>query len=550
MGSEWLSSGPLTPTAEQAAALQEISQVFDSGKFSTILLHGVTGSGKTEVYSRAIERCLESGKTALLLVPEIGLTPAVAERFVARFGERVAVLHSGLTPQERSAEWWRLRRGEARIAVGTRSAVFAPVENLGLVIVDEEQDSSYKQGETPRYHGRDTAVVRAKLEGAVVVLGSATPSLETTYQARSGRYKCLVMEKRVADRALAPVKVIDMRAEFEQTGKNELLSPPLVQGMQEALAGSGQVLVLRNRRGYSNFVLCRRCGVAVPCINCSISLTYHRRRNQLVCHYCGYSRGVPKTCEKCESKHLYFVGEGTEKVEEAVQAALPGARVARLDRDTAAGKRQAEKILRSFVRGELDVLVGTQMIAKGHDFQGVTLVGVVSVDSLLGLPDFRAAERTFQLLTQVAGRAGRGALPGRVLVQSYHPDHYAVQFGAAQDYGGFYEKEMHFRRLMHYPPFAALANVVVRGRKVEDAIRYAKELQNFFGAAGESKVRVLGPAPAPIARLKKDYRFHFLLKSPDRSALQKLLRQMAEFGNKQKIPAGTVLADVDPLSLL
>lgn len=550
LSGDWLSAGPVEPTEEQAAALGEIHNFLRAGKFSTALLHGVTGSGKTEVYARAIQACLEAGKTALLMVPEIALTPAVAEQFVQRFSGQVAVLHSGLTPQERSQEWWRLRRGEARIAVGTRSAVFAPVENLGLIIVDEEQDASYKQGETPRYHGRDTAVVRAKFEGAVVLLGSATPALETTYQVRRGSYHLLTMPSRVANRELAPVTVVDMGAEFKETGKSEILSRALVSGLQETLAGGGQALVLRNRRGYSNFLLCRKCGVPVQCVNCSISLTYHRRRNRLVCHYCGYSRGVPKRCEQCGSEHLYFVGEGTEKVEEAVQEAVPGARVARLDRDTAGGRRQGEAILRKFVRGEVDVLVGTQMIAKGHDFQGVTLVGVISADALLGLPDFRAAERTFQLLTQVAGRAGRGELPGKVLVQSYHTDHYAVQLGAAQDYNGFYEKEMHFRRLMHYPPFVALTNVVVRDRKLDAAIRVSKMLQSFFAGKKTSNLRALGPAPAPIARLKGDYRFHFLLKSPDRRAMQKLLRELAAYTGQERIPAGTVLVDVDPLSLI
>ena len=549
---DWLSDAPLALTGEQERAMEEVEELLRAERFSTVLLHGVTGSGKTEVYSRTIRLCLEAGRTAVLMVPEIALTPAVVEQFVARFGDKVAVLHSGLSPQERSAEWWRLRRGEARVGVGTRSAVFAPVERLGVIIVDEEQDASYKQGETPRYHGRDTAVVRAKLEGAVAVLGSATPALETTYQARARRYQLLSMPSRVAGRELAPVTVVDMRAAFEETGKSELLSRPLVAGLQEALAAGGQALVLRNRRGYANFALCRKCGAAIQCIQCSISLTYHRRRNRLVCHYCGYRRGVPRQCEACGSDHLQFIGEGTEKVEEAIRSALPGARIARLDRDTATGRREAERILRQFVRGETDVLVGTQMIAKGHDFRGVTLVGVVSADALLGLPDFRAAERTFQLLTQVAGRAGRGELPGRVFVQAYHPDHYAVQLGAAQDYEGFYEKEMHFRRLMHYPPFVALANVLIRDRKLETAIATARRLQEFFAATQSQpeKLRVLGPAPAPLARLKLDYRFHFLLKSSDRPALQKLLREMAAFQRKARIAPGAVIVDVDPLTLL
>ena len=547
---DWVSNGALVLTREQERALEEIERLQSAGRFATVLLHGVTGSGKTEVYSHAIQRCLEQGRTALLLVPEIALTPAVAEQFVARFGHRVAVLHSGLSARERSAEWWRLRRGEACVAVGTRSAVFAPVENLGLVIVDEEQDGSYKQGETPRYHGRDTAVVRAKFEGAVAILGSATPALETSYHARSGRYQLLAMTSRVANRSLAAVTLVDMRVEFEETRKAELFSRALAKGIEEALASGGQVLLLRNRRGYANFLLCRKCGAAVQCADCSIALAFHRGRGRLLCHYCGYARGVPSNCEKCGSEHLYYVGEGSEKVEEVVRRTFPAARVARLDRDTAAGRGQAERILRRFVRGELDILVGTQMIAKGHDFQGVSLVGVLSADSILGLPDFRAAERTFQLLTQVAGRAGRGELPGRVLVQTYYPDHYAIRFGAAQDYERFYGQEMRFRRLLRYPPFTALANVVVRQRKLDAAIRTARQLQEFFQHRSVPNLRVLGPAPAPIARLKKDYRFQFLLKSPDRSALQQLLRAMADYARQKQIAPGAVLVDVDPLSLL
>ena len=548
---DWAGGPPPLLTGEQERALEEIERRLAEGRFATVLLQGVTGSGKTEVYSRAIQSCLERGRTALLLVPEIALTPAVAELFAARFGDRVAVLHSGLTPRERSTQWWRLRRGEARVAVGTRSAVFAPLENLGVVIVDEEQDASYKQGESPRYHGRDTAVVRAKLEGALALLGSATPALETSYHARSGRYLRVGLESRVGDRPLAAVRVIDMRAEFQETKKAALFSRALTAGLERALAAGGQALVLLNRRGYANFLLCRKCGATAQCANCSISLTFHRARGRLVCHYCGFARGVPKSCEQCGSEHVQFVGEGAEKVEEAVRQAFPQARVARLDRDVAAGPaRRGEQILRRFVRGELDVLVGTQMIAKGHDFQGVTLVGVVSADVILGLPDFRAAERTFQLLTQVAGRAGRGELPGEVLVQTYYPDHYAVRFGAAQDYEGFYEQELRFRRLLHYPPFTALANLVVRERRLDAAVRAARQVQQFFQAQRASEVRVLGPAPAPLARLKKEYRFQFLLKSPDRAALQAALRAVLAYAREKEIPAGSVLVDVDPISLL
>jgi primosomal protein N' (replication factor Y) len=547
---DWAEAAVPVLTSEQERALVEIERLLTKGGFAPVLLQGVTGSGKTEVYSRAVQGALDRGRTALLLVPEIALTPAVAELFAARFGDRVAVLHSRLTPRERSAEWWRLRRGEARIAVGTRSAVFAPLENLGVVIVDEEQDASYKQAETPRYHGRDTAVVRAKREGAVVILGSATPALESSYHARAGRYTRLELESRVGERPLATVRVIDMRAEFQETKKATLFSRALAEGLERTLADRSQALVLLNRRGYANFLLCRQCGTAVQCAHCSISLTYHRGRGRLLCHYCGFARAAPKTCERCGSEHLHYVGEGAEKVEQEVARLFPSARVARLDRDSAAGRRRAEQILRRFVRGELDLLVGTQMIAKGHDFQGVTLVGVVSADVLLGLPDFRAAERTFQLLTQVAGRAGRGARPGTVLVQTHYPEHYAIRCAAEQNFGAFYEQELQFRRLLHYPPFTVLANVVVRARRPEAALRWVRVLQEFFSRRETPGLKILGPAPAPIARLQRVHRFQFLVKSTDRKALQETLRAAVGHAREKQAPPGAVVVDVDPMSLL
>ncbi|MBI4461794.1 MAG: primosomal protein N' [Acidobacteria bacterium] len=547
---EWAAPPEPVLTAEQERALSELERLLAGGMFATLLVQGVTGSGKTELYSRAIQRCVAAGHTALLLVPEIALTPAVAALFQARFGDQVAVLHSGLSAGERTVAWWRLRRGEAHIAVGTRSAVFAPVANLGLVIVDEEQDSSYKQEETPRYHGRDVAVVRAKLEGALAVLGTATPALESSYQARSGNYQWVRLEQRVAGRPLATVEVVDMRQEFQETKTPALFSRRLREGIESTLASGGQVLVLLNRRGYAALLLCRKCGATVQCPNCSISLTYHRARRRLVCHYCGSARPVPARCPRCQSEHLYFVGEGTERVEEELRKCFPAARVGRLDRDAARRRRAHERILRQFARGGLDILTGTQMIAKGHDFPRVTLVGVVSADGILGLPDFRAGERTFQLLTQVAGRAGRGELPGRVIVQSYYPDHYAIQFGARQDYDGFYEQELRFRRLLHYPPFTALANVVVRERRLEVALQYARWLEKILAPESAPAVRVLGPAPAPLARLRADYRFQFLLKSSDRRALQRRLRSVLEAVRTKKVPPGAVVVDVDPLTLL
>ena len=536
--------------AEQQRALAEIQGWLDAGAFTVGLLYGVTGSGKTEVYLRAVERALARGRTALILVPEIALTLWVGRLCRAWFGDGVAVLHSGLPDAERSREWWRVRRGEARVAVGTRSAVFAPLENLGLVIVDEEQEASYKQEETPRYNGRDTAIVRAKLENAAVVLGSATPSLESFYHARTGKYRLLQLETRVENRPLADVEVVDLREDFRQTHRTGPVSETLRAAIAERLEQGTQALVLINRRGYSWFVLCRSCGAAVQCQNCSISLTYHKRRDRLICHYCGYSTRVPKRCPKCDSEYVHFLGEGSEQIEERLRELFPDARTARLDRDTARTKRDYQKVLGAFAAGKLDLLVGTQMVAKGHDFQRVTLVGVVAADTALSMPDFRAAERTFQLLTQVAGRAGRGELPGTVLVETYYPEHYAIQHAARQDYLGFFEKELHFRRLMHYPPFTALANVVVRDPKVEDAIRWSRQLAGFFAPQESRGLKVLGPAAAPHARLKREFRFQFLLKAPKRTQLTRVLAACLDFCAQKQIPDNAVLVDVDPLSLL
>ncbi len=539
--------------AEQESAVKAIRARFELGEFGVLLLHGVTGSGKTEVYMRSVQETLARGKTALVLVPEIALTLWIGRQCRAWFGARfegVAVLHSALSDVERAREWWRVRNGEARVVVGTRSAVFAPLENLGLIIVDEEQENSYKQEETPRYHGRDVAIVRAKMEGAVALLGSATPSLETYHHARSGKYELLTLASRVANRPLASVEVVDMREDFQQTHQSSPISASLHAGIQECLAQKTQALVLINRRGYSWSVLCRSCGASVQCVNCSISMTYHKHRNRLECHYCGSTQAVPKECPKCQSKYVYFFGEGSEHLEERLRKEFPGARIARLDRDTARTKRQYQETLGAFAGGALDILVGTQMLAKGHDFQRVTLVGVVSADSSLSLPDFRAAERTFQLLTQVAGRAGRGELPGRALIQTYYPEHYAFQDAVRQDYPAFFEREIHFRRMMQYPPLTSLANVIVRDTSPEKAIRWSRQLSEYFSPHDGKGVRILGPATAPLARLKKEHRFQFLLKSPKRSVLTKVLGGAMAYCDAKEIPQTAVLVDMDPLSLL
>jgi primosomal protein N' (replication factor Y) len=539
--------------AEQESALKLVRSRFELGEFGVLLLHGVTGSGKTEVYMRAVQETLARGKTAIILVPEIALTLWIGRQCRAWFGARfegVAVLHSALSDVERAREWWRVRNGEARVVVGTRSAIFAPLENLGLIIVDEEQESSYKQEETPRYHGRDVAIVRAKMENAAALLGSATPSLETYHHARSGKYELLTLASRVEKRSMASVEIIDLRDDFAKTHQTSPISGALHAGIQECLAQKTQALVLINRRGYSWSVLCRSCGASVQCENCSISMTHHKQRNRLECHYCGSLKPIPKQCPKCQSKYVYFFGEGSEHLEERLRKEFPGARIARLDRDTARTKRQYQETLGAFAAGALDILVGTQMLAKGHDFQRVTLVGVISADSSLSLPDFRAAERTFQLLTQVAGRAGRGELPGRVLIQTYYPEHYAIQDAVNQDYPAFYERETQFRRAMAYPPFTSLANVIVRDTDLEKAIRWSRQLSQYFSPHDGKGLRILGPAAAPLAKLKREHRFQFLLRSPKRSLLAKVLSGAMTYLDLKEIPETAVLVDMDPLSLM
>ncbi len=538
---------------EQESAFAAIRARFELGEFGVQLLHGVTGSGKTEVYLRAVQETLARGKTAIILVPEIALTLWVGRQCRAWFGARfegVAVLHSALSDVERAREWWRVRNGEARVIVGTRSAIFAPVANLGLVIVDEEQESSYKQEETPRYHGRDVAIVRAKLEKALALLGSATPSLETFHHARGGKYELLTLAQRVADRSLPSVELIDLREEFKQTHQSSPISSKLHTALQECLDFQTQALVLINRRGYSWSVICRSCGATVQCVNCSISMTHHKYRNRLECHYCGSVQSIPKKCPKCDSQYVYFFGEGSEQLEERLRKEFPKARIARLDRDTARTKSQYQETLGAFADGALDILVGTQMLAKGHDFHRVTLVGVISADSSLTMPDFRAAERTFQLLTQVAGRAGRGELPGRVLIQTYYPEHYAIQDAIKQDYTAFYERELHYRQVMAYPPFTSLANVIVRSSILDKAIAWSRELSQYFAPHNGDAIRILGPASAPLARLKTEYRFQFLLKSKKKAQLTKLLAGALAYCDAKEIPQTAVLVDMDPLQLL
>jgi primosomal protein N' (replication factor Y) (superfamily II helicase) len=541
--------GPHALNAQQQSAFDQIRAALEAKQFQTFLLQGVTGSGKTEIYLRAIDEALAAGRGALMLVPEIGLTPAVAGQFQQRFGERVAILHSAFHDSERAQEWRRIRAGEAGVVIATRSGVFAPVRNLGLIVVDEEHDQSYKQQETPRYHGRDVAIVRGRDAGAAVVLGSATPSLESRYNAERGKYTRIELPERIERRPMPTVSLVDMRHEFLETRKYQTFSRAVMEAVTERLGNGEQSMLLLNRRGFSNFVVCRGCGERMECANCSVTLTYHKRDRRMLCHYCNYSARVPERCPKCDSDYVQFQGVGSERVEEELHTAFPRARIARLDRDTVGRKRDYETILAAFRAGDYDILVGTQMIAKGHDIPNVTLVGIVNADIGLGLPDFRAAERTFQLLTQAAGRAGRGETPGIVLIQTINPDHYAIQCAASQNYEAFYKKEIEFRRAMSYPPFGALANVFVRAPSEEEAIARSTALARLIQPAPEG-IRVLGPAAAAMVRLKNEYRYQMLIKSSSRPRLNELLQQSRAFALKEKWNATALVIDVDPVTML
>ena len=543
------------PQTEALAAV-----VATLGAFHAFLLFGVTGSGKTAIYLAAMQRALDRGLSSILLVPEIGLTPQTAGLLDAAFGSKVALLHSALTPEERSEQWRRIRRGEAPIVVGTRSAIFAPAPNLGLILVDEEHDQSYKQEETPRYNARDVAVMRAKLTGAVVVLGSATPSLESWQNSAQGKYPRIELRRRVMNRPLPEVELIDMRREFQETGHEQLFSRALIEQTRAALGRGEQALILLNRRGYSFAVICRACGARLECQNCAISLTHHKppaedaevaqEGQRLECHYCGYRRTVPARCPQCDSEHLYYLGAGSQQGEERLQEIFPTARIGRMDRDTVRGRHDLERLLTRLKSGEINLLVGTQMIAKGHDVHGITLVGVVGCDHSLSMPDFRAAERVFQLMTQVSGRAGRGELPGRVIVQTYYPDHYAILAASKHDYGAFVERELKYRRWMHYPPFGVLANVLIQSARLEEAAGWSASVGKWFQKAAPEGIRVLGPCTAPIARIKGVYRFHLILKANSRRALNLALRGLLAHADESGIPRRNLVVDVDALRLM
>jgi primosomal protein N' (replication factor Y) len=537
-------------TLEQREALDRLVRLAGEHAFRVALLHGVTGSGKTEIYIRLSAAVRAAGGRVLMLVPEIALTPVTASLFRQAFRDQVAILHSGLSDGERHDEWQRIRRGEVGVVVGTRSAVFAPLARVGLIVVDEEHDSSYKQEESPRYHGRDVAIVRAQRENALVVLASATPSMESYHNAMIGRFERVVLERRVGDRPLPSVTVVDMREEYAVAGPDVVLSRALTEAIGARLAREEQVLVLLNRRGFATAVFCRQCAGTLDCPNCSVSLVIHGEGpvRRARCHYCNYSLRVPVTCPVCAGPYLEQSGFGTERVEAEVRRAWPAARVARLDRDAIRRKGALASLLQRFRHGEIDVLVGTQMIAKGHDFPRVTLVGVVSADVGLGMADFRASERTFQLLTQVAGRAGRGDQAGEAIVQTLYPDHYSIQLACKQDYVAFYERELEFRRAMRYPPLLAIVNTIVRSRSFAGAMDDAADIvRRLWEDADRHGLRILGPAPAPLGRLRGEYRAQLLLKGSNRKRMRELL--LAAIASRPDIER-RVMVDVDPISML
>ncbi|MGH7873340.1 MAG: replication restart helicase PriA [Candidatus Binatia bacterium] len=558
-------------TSEQQIALGAIIDRIDSGGFEIFLTFGVTGSGKTEIYLRAMERVRQLGRRCLILIPEISLTPQLLDRLNARFPGRVGVLHSGLTSAERWAQWWRIIRGSVDVVVGARSAVFAPLPDLGLIVVDEEHDPSYKQEEGLRYNGRDVATVRGKFCDCPVILGSATPALESYENCRQGRYRLLEMTKRVEARPLPIVETIDLRLQSQKStlpatasatgaspesagGNGRLISDPLLKAVVKNLADGHQTLIFLNRRGFANFLQCTLCGHVWRCPYCSVTLTVHFKHRKLACHYCDFSRPSSEICPECQNPTLSNVGAGTEQIEQLLQRVAPTARIARMDRDTTTTRGSQENLIRRWEKGELDILVGTQMITKGHDVSGVTLVGALLADLSFNLPDFRAAERTYQLLSQVAGRSGRGDHPGRVLIQTYTPEHYAIQYLIEHDYKGFFEIEAGFRRELNYPPFGRLISLRLDGPKMEEVERQAKFLTAKLRELKEREVswreqiEILGPAPAPIEKLRNRYRWQLLLKGKQSSTLidfAKRARQFTPRGRNTRLHI-----DVDPYSML
>ncbi|MBI4550088.1 MAG: primosomal protein N' [Candidatus Omnitrophica bacterium] len=539
-------------TEEQQYALSQITAACRGEAFASFLLHGVTGSGKSEVYIRAIKAVLEMGKGVICLVPEIALTAQIRHFFKGHFSGNLEIIHSRLTDRERLQAWLRIREGKSRVVLGPRSALFSPVERLGLIIVDEEHETSYKQAESPRYHARDAARKRAELENVCLVLGSATPSLESMFEAQQGRMIKLELTKRVVERQLPEVRIIDLKREIEIHRRMPLFSYPLQRAVEGALSRKEGVLLLLNRRGFASSVQCNGCGVIVQCRYCQVSLTYHQSRQVLLCHYCNFQIAMADQCPSCGAKALKYVGSGTEKIESEIARFFPGARIARLDTDVARRKGMHESVIRDFRDGKIDILVGTQMIAKGFDFPRVTAVGVISADIGLALPDFRSSERTFQLLTQVAGRAGRGDLKGHVVIQTFSPDHHSIVFAKDHDYAAFYAREIEQRRELKLPPFAHLVNLIFHAVLEQEVYRFAAEVKKALAESADLAhplpFEILGPAPLPFYKLRGHYRWHLMVKGEDVLVMNRWLKKV--LSQVRKPSRVKMMIDVDPVSVL
>jgi primosomal protein N' (replication factor Y) len=534
----------LMPTGEQRQALDSIMNSMDARAHRVFLLHGVTGSGKTEVYLQSIAHALELGLSSIILVPEISLTPQIVARFKARFGDKIAVLHSRLLGSKRIAEWKRISSGAAQIVIGARSAIFAPVKNFGLVVVDEEHETSYKQEDVPRYNARDVAIKRAGLSGAVVILGSATPSLESFYAAKNGKFTLIELPERIDSRLLPAVDIVDMREEMTRAKKIPIFSEKLREWIEKDIAEKKQAILFLNRRGFSTFINCRKCGYVIKCKRCSVTLTYHFDKKKLVCHHCNFNMEPPEICPECNASYLKYWGLGTEKVESEAHRFFPAAMIERMDTDATRKRGAHDKVLSKFKDGYIDILIGTQMIAKGLDFPKVTLVGVISADTTLNLPDFRSAERTFNLLTQVAGRAGRGDLGGRVIIQSYTPQHYSIQAAKNHDYNTFYDKEISLRRELYLPPFCHMVILTLRGRKEERVFKASENLKASLEKENKSKdIEILGPAPSPISKMKGMFRWNIFLRSETVENSTSILKKALD---KNKSSGIIITVDVDP----
>jgi len=534
-------------TPEQETALGSIKNDIDSGKFSVSLLFGITGSGKTEVYIRAADHVIGSGGSAIILVPEVGLTPQIIERASEHFGDKLSVYYSDMQDKERERVWTEVSEGQNRVVLGTRSALFLPVKDLKLIVIDEEYENTYKSDQSPRYHAREVAMHMAKQAKAPVVLGSATPSIETYYHAKCGEFKLLELPKRIDNKPLPPVTVVDMRDEIKAKNYN-VLSRKLRKEIKSAYQRKEQAILFINRRGYFSFVMCRACGHTIECPKCSISLIYYMNDKKLRCNHCGYSSEAPIICPKCQSSQIKYFGGGTQRIEQEVAGIIPQARILRLDRDTVRKKGSYEAIIRSFISGSADVLIGTQMVTKGLDIGSVTLVGVVAADIGLNIPDFRAAEHTFQLITQVAGRAGRHNLAGQVVVQTYNPENYAIKFASDHNYDGFYDEEIENRKELGYPPFGDLINIIISGEKAKNAENVSQDIVKFINKRIGGDGQALGPVVAPIAKLKGNYRYEILVKGKDLGMLRKAVVDSA--GSIVKLGGVKIIVDVDPYNFL